>query len=301
MKVRQVSHAIGAEITEVDLSHPLSDAQWEDIYAAWLKYVVLIFPGQKLTPEQLIAFAGRFGPLDDHREDQASRLDGYPEIFLIGNHMVNGKLSKTRDVGRLWHSDHSYTTRPTLISMLYCRSLPPTGGTTAFSNMYMAYDTLSDTMKGMLEKLEGVHELLHLGSRSSTLYRTRSFKNPASIAERYPPVVHPLVLVHPETGKKALYVSEGQVNRIVGLTDDEGRGLLQFLFKHAVTLEFTYRHTYSVDDLVFWDNRACQHIALADYVQDPNTPRLMHRLTVLGKQSGRLYAADVKSASPWST
>ena len=159
MKVRQVSHAIGAEITEVDLSHPLSDAQWEDIYAAWLKYIVLIFPGQKLTPEQLIAFAGRFGPLDDHREDPASRLDGYPEIFLIGNHMVNGKLSRTRDTGRLWHSDHSYTTRPTLISMLYCRSLPPTGGTTAFSNMYMAYDTLSDTMKGMLDKLECVHEL----------------------------------------------------------------------------------------------------------------------------------------------
>jgi alpha-ketoglutarate-dependent taurine dioxygenase len=105
-------------------------------------------------------------------------------------------------------------------------------------------------------------------------------------------VVHPLVLVHPETGKKALYVSEGQVNRIVGLTDDEGRGLLQFLFKHAVTLEFTYRHTYSVDDLVFWDNRACQHIALADYVQDPNTPRLMHRLTVLGKESGRFYDAN---------
>src|SRR6201990_324918 len=90
----------------------------------------------------------------------------------------------------------------------------------------------------------------------------------------------------------SLYVSEGQVNRIVGLTDDEGRGLLQFLFKHAATLEFTYRHTYSVDDLVFWDTRACQHIALADYVQDPNTPRLMHRLTVLGKESGHFYDAN---------
>jgi taurine dioxygenase len=292
MKVRQVSHAIGAEITEIDLSRSLSDAQWNDIYAAWLKHIVLIFPGQKLTPEQLIAFAGRFGPLDDHREDPVSRLDGYPEIFLIGNHMVNGKLSKTRDTGRLWHSDHSYTTRPTLISMLYCRSLPPTGGTTAFSNMYMAYDMLSDTMKGMLDKLEGVHELLHLGSRSTTLYRTRSFKNPESIAERYPPVAHPLVQVHPETGKKALYVSEGPVSQIAGLTDDEGRGLLQFLFKHAATLEFTYRHTYSVDDLVFWDNRACQHIALADWIQDSNTPRLMQRLTVLGEESGRIYDAD---------
>jgi len=293
MKVRPVSHAIGAEITEIDLSRPLSEAQWEGIYAAWLEYVVLIFPGQKLTPEQLIAFAGLFGPLDDHREDPASRLDGHPEIFLIGNHMVNGKLSKTRDTGRLWHSDHSYTTRPTLISMLYCRHLPPTGGTTAFSNMYMAYDMLSDTMKRMIDELECVHELMNFISRP-TLHWKPGAKNLASIAERYPPVIHPLVLVHPETGKKALYVSEGQVNRIVGLTDDEGRGLLQFLFKHAVTLEFTYRHTYSVDDLVFWDNRACQHIALADYVQDPNAPRLMHRLTVLGEESGRFY--DEKAA-----
>jgi taurine dioxygenase len=87
-------------------------------------------------------------------------------------------------------------------------------------------------------------------------------------------------------------VSEGPVSGIVGLTDDEGRGLLQFLFKHAATLEFTYRHTYSEDDLVFWDNRACQHIALADYVQDPSTPRVMQRLTVLGEKSGRIYDAD---------
>jgi taurine dioxygenase len=290
VKVRQVSHAIGAEITEIDLSRPLNDAEWNDIYAAWLKYIVLIFPGQKLTPEQLISFAGRFGPLDDHREDPASRLEGYPEIFLIGNHMVNGKQSKTRDTGRLWHSDHSYTTRPTLISMLYCRSLPPTGGTTGFSNMYMAYDTLSDSMKEILDKLECVHELTHF--IRPTLYWKPSLKNTALIAERYPPVAHPLVLVHPETGKKALYVSEGQVTRIVGLTDDEGRGLLQFLFKHTVTLEFTYRHKYSVDDLVFWDNRACQHIALADYMQDPNTPRLMQRLTVLGQDAGRVFDAE---------
>ncbi len=291
MKVRQVSHAIGAEVTEIDLRRPLTEAEWKDIYAAWLKHIVLIFPGQKLTPEQLIGFAGRFGPLDDHREDTASRLEDHPEIFVIGNHMVNGKLSRTRDVGRQWHSDHSYTTRPTLLSMLYCRTLPPVGGTTAFSNMYMAYDTLSDTMKGLLGNLEGVHELLHFFGRS-TLHWKPEIKNPASIAERYPPVVHPLVLVHPETGKKALYVSEAQVKGIVGLTDDEASGLLQFLFKHTVTPEFTYRHTYSVDDLVFWDNRACQHLALSDYAKDPSTPRVMHRLTVLGQKAGRLYEAS---------
>ena len=288
MKVRQVSHAIGAEITEIDLSRPLTDAQWNDIYAAWLQHIVLIFPGQKLTPEQLIGFAGRFGPLDDHREDTVSRMESHPEIFIIGNHMVNGKLSRTRDVGRQWHSDHSYTTRPTLLSMLYCRSLPPVGGTTAFSNMYMAYDMLSDKMKEIVGNLEGVHEMLHFLSRP-TLMWTPAIKNPASIAERYPPVVHPLVLTHPETGKKALYVSEAQVKGIEGLTQDEASGLLEFLFRHCVTPEFTYRHTYSTDDLVFWDNRACQHLALSDYVKDPNVPRVMHRLTVLGTKRGRYF------------
>ena len=288
MKIRKVSYAIGAEITGIDLAQPLGDEHWQKIYAAWLKHIVLIFPGQKLEPRQLIDFAARFGPLDDHREDKASRLEGHPEIFVIGNHMVNGKLSRTRDVGRQWHSDHSYTTRPTLVSMLYCRSLPPVGGTTAFTNMYMAYDNLSDTMKKILEDLEGVHELMHFLSRPLLFWKP-GIKNPTSIAERYPPVAHKIVQIHPETGKKALYISEAQVNRIVGLTEDEGRGLLQFLFKHTVTPEFTYRHTYSPDDLVFWDNRACQHLALADYVQDPNTPRMMQRLTVLGQPSGRLY------------
>ena len=271
MKVRQVSHAIGAEITEIELTRPLSDAQWKDIYAAWLKYVVLIFPRQKLTPEQLIAFAGRFGPLDDHREDPVSRLDGYPEIFLIGNHMVNGKLSRTRDVGRLWHSDHSYTTRPTLISMLYCRSLPPTGGTTAFSNMYIAYDTLSDTMKRMLDKLECVHELLHF--IRPTLHWKPGTKDPASIAERYPPVVHPLVLVHPETGKKALYVSEGQVDRIVGLTTGGAYG-------HTVSqsLAFAYVESGLAQpstrfEILMMDNR-CPAIVLPDAAWDPDNTRL---------------------------
>ena len=220
---------------------------------AWLRHIALIFPGQKLTPEQLIAFARRFGPLDDHREDPVSRLDGYPEIFFIGNHMVNGKLSKTRDTGRLWHSDDSVHD-PTDLDQHAGLPKPTSHGRDNFVLQHVyRVDTLSDTMR-MLDKLEGVHELLHLGSRSTTLYRTPSFKDPASIAERYPPVAHPLVRVHPETGKKALYVSEGPVSRIVGLTDDEGRGLLQFLFKHAANWSLPIG-TYSEDDLVFWDTR----------------------------------------------
>jgi len=287
IKVRPISYAIGAEITGVDLAKPLDDAQWAEIYAAWLKHILLVFPGQKLTPEQQIAFGRRFGPLDDHWEDPTYRLPGFPEIYQIGNFMLDGKMSKTKDTGRKWHSDHSYTTRPTLISMLYCRKIPPVGGTTAFANMYMAYDTLTDTMKGMLENLEAVHDMLNY--LTPTLLWKPTVKDPSAMAKKFPAVVHPVVRTHPETGRKALYVSEGQTTRILGLSEEEGRGLLQFLFKHATQLEFTYRHAYKVDDLVFWDNRCAQHIALADYVHNSDNLRHMYRVTVLGKKSGRLY------------
>jgi len=290
MKIRPLSMAIGAEITDVDLAKPLSDAQWSEIYAAWLKHIVLVFPGQKLSPEQQIAFAGRFGPLDDHADDPTYRLPDYPQIYMIGNYMINGKMSATKDTGRKWHSDHSYTTRPTLISMLYCRQIPPVGGTTAFSNMQMAYDMLSDKLKSFLDGLEAVHDLSHYITPSLTW--KPKVKDPTKLRDKNPPVIQPVVRVHPETGRKALYISEAQTSRFVGLTPEEGRGLLDLLFKHMATPEFTYRHNYQVDDLVFWDNRSCQHIALADYNHDSSNPRLMYRLTVLGEPSGRLLDAE---------
>jgi taurine dioxygenase len=285
IQIRPLTHAIGAEVTGLDLGRPLDRDQWSQVYEAWLKHIVLVFPGQQLSPEQLIAFAGRFGPLDDHADDPTYRLPDHPQIYRIGNYLVDGKMSRTKDTGRKWHSDHSYTTRPTLLSMLYCRHVPPVGGTTAFSNMYMAYDTLSDKLKAFLDGLEAVHDLSHYMTPSLTW--KPNVRNRAALAEKYPPVVQPVVRVHPETGRKALYVSEAQTSRFLDLTPDEGRGLLDFLFRHMVTPEFTYRHHYKVDDLVFWDNRCAQHMALADYAHDAENPRLMYRLTVLGKMSGR--------------
>lgn len=294
MKVRPLSHALGAEVTGVDLAVPLSDEQWSEIRAAWLRHIMLVFPGQKLSPEQLIGFAGRFGPLDDHNEDPTYRLPGYPQIYRLGNYLVDGEMSKTKDTGRKWHSDHSYTTTPTLVSMLYCREAPPVGGTTGFANMYMAYDMLSPTMKKMLENLEAVHDLLHFLTAPHLTWKPK-VKNPASIRERFPSVIQPVVRVHPETGTKSLYVSEGYTREFVGLTHDEGRGLLEFLLQHVVTPEITYRHNYRPDDLVFWDNRCANHIALADYIHDTRNPRLMHRLTVLGPSFGRLLEPDRES------
>lgn len=290
MEIRPLAHALGAEIKGIDLSRPISDSQWSDLYAAWLKHIVLVFPGQKLAPEQLIAFASRFGPLDDHHEEpeEEFKLAGFPQIYLIGNFMVRGKMSKTKDTGRKWHSDHSYTTRPTLISMLYCRQIPPVGGTTAFANMYMAYDTLSDTLKGVLDKLEAVHDFMNFLLKPTLLWKP-NIRDTEPIRKKYPAVVHPVVQTHPETGRKSLYINEAQTTRFYGMTEEESRGLLEFLFQHMVRPEFTYRHNYQPDDLVFWDNRCSQHLALADYVHGADSPRLMHRLTVLGETTGRLY------------
>jgi len=257
---------------------------------------VICLPGQKLTPEQQIAFAARFGPLDDHHEDPSYRLPGYPEIYLLGNFKRDdGRVSKTRDVGRGWHTDHSYTTRPTEISMLYCQSVPPVGGTTMWSSGTMAYDTLSEKMKGIVEDLEGIHDFAWYFSTPS-VYNKPKVRSIDSIRDRYPAVVHPLVRVHPETGRKALYLSEALVSSIVGLGFDESRAILDCLLRHALRPEFTYRHTYTPNDLVFWDNRCTMHNAPADYVHDLETPRQMYRLTVLGTPFGRYLDEEAVAA-----
>lgn len=286
MDIRPLSYALGAEVCGIDLRDPLSDAQWSQIHSAWLKHIVLVFPGQRLLPEQQIAFGRRFGSLDDHREDKAYTLPEYPQIYLIGNFKVaDGRRSKTANVGRGWHTDHSYTTRPTKLSMLYCRAIPPVGGTTMFSNSYMAYDTLSEKLRSVVDEMEAVHDF---GTYFAKQKLFGGFKrDPEKIRAKYPSVVHPLVRIHSETNRKALYINGSMMTNVYGMSEEESEGLLRYLCSHATRPEFTFRHSYKVDDLLFWDNRCSQHNALADYVHDTDNPRCMHRLTVLGERHGR--------------
>ncbi len=179
-----------------------------------------------------------------------------------------------------------------MASALYCREIPSVGGDTVFTNMYMAYDTLSDTLKGILDKLEAIHDI--------TTYAPFRKRNPEQVAEMHrinPPVAQPVVRIHAETGRKALYVSEALTFRFVGMTEEESRGLMEFLWEHSVRPEFTYRHQWKVGDLLMWDNRCAMHMAPADYT--PGEPRLMHRITILGTPSGRVYqeAAPQKAAA----
>ncbi len=282
IQIRRLSAGLGAEISGVDLTGPIDHATFAQIQQAWCDHLVILFRDQKLTHEQHIAFSGRFGPLDDHSSIPKFRDPAYHHILPVTNQEFNGRR---QPVGRQWHSDLSTTTRPARASLLRSEVIPPVGGDTMFTNMYMAYDTLSERMKAIVEPLECIHDM--------TVAKHSKGRDPAEMAEvrrRNPPIAHPMVKMHPESGKKAIYVSEMTTTGIVGLTDEEAQPLLEFLYRHCVQPEFTYRHKWQVHDLLCWDNRCTMHLALSDY--DIEIPRKLYRTTLLGEPAGRIVGAE---------
>jgi taurine dioxygenase len=279
--IRRLSNALGAEVTGVDLARPMDDATFDAVQKAWNQHLVLLFRGQDITPEQHVAFSRRLGDLDQNDANPFYRLEEHPEILQITNRKKDGKLSDTRNTGRNWHSDLSYTLHPAKGSLLNCREKPEVGGDTMFTNMYLAYETLSEKMRDFLDDLWAVHDF--------SLVAGIGDRDPAKTAELLrinPPVAQPVVRVHPETGRKALFVSE-RVRKFVGMTEAESRPILRFLCDHATRHEFVYRHQWQVNDLVMWDNRCTMHLALADF--DQSQPRHMLRTTLLGEPMGRLH------------
>lgn len=284
LKLRPLSHALGAEVLGVDLSKPMSAQTFAEIHAAFLTHGVLLFRGQDITPEQHIAFSRNFGALDTHETLPRDRHAQYPEILMVTNRpKADGSPSDSRYTGRKWHSDMSFTLCPALGSLLHSREIPEVGGDTMFSNMYMAYETLSETMRRVIADLYGVH----------TMGRTLPDATPERLKldrELNPPIAQPLVRVHPETGRKALYIGE-KVELIEGMTREESRPLIDFLCQHAVKPEFIYRQQWRTHDLLIWDNRCTMHIALADF--DETRRRELFRTTVLGTPSGHVYAGPL--------
>jgi taurine dioxygenase len=185
----------------------------------------------------------------------------------------------SENVGRHWHSDLSYTTRPPLGSIFHALVLPDVGGDTMFTSMHAAYDALSGTMKRIIDGLEAVHDYMGVENM-----KKRDPKLVAELREANPPVAQPLVRVHAETGRKALYLSEQMTKRIVGMTERESMPLLRFLFEHSVDPLFTYRHKWQRHDIIMWDNRSTMHLALADFPAGAH--RYCMRTTVLGQPSG---------------
>lgn len=268
---------LGAEVLGLDLSRPISDNDLLRIHGAHLDHHVLVFRDQRITPRQQVEFSRRFGELQIHvlRDFQ---LKDHPEVLVVSNVLENGKPIGLGDAGRFWHSDLSYKERPSLGSMLHAQELPEEGGDTLFANMHLAYDTLPLGLRRAVYRAKAEHSYLARYEELRALSPWRPKLTPQQIAE-VKPVVHPVVRVHPETGRRALFVSEHFTTRIVGMPEDESRALLQELFEHSVRPEHIYRHQWQPHDLVFWDNRSLMHLATGC---PDNQRRKLYRTTIEG-------------------
>lgn len=284
LQFRKLSYAIGAEVCDIDVAAPMSEAAFGDIYQAFLDHGILLFRDQDITREQHIQFSRRFGELDKHEALPLDRHPQYPELLLVTNEPnADGTPSNSRYTGRQWHSDMSFTQVPSLGSLLKSWTVPEVGGDTLFANMTLAYDTLSDGMKKLIADLHGVHLS---GTRKINHAPTGEARRELSI-KLNPPIAQPVVRVHPETGRKALYLGE-KVKRFDGMTEEESQPLIQYLNAHATKPEFVYRHQWRKNDIVVWDNRCTMHQALGDF--DETQRRHMERTTVLGTPSGYVVA-----------
>ena len=257
IEVRPVAGAIGAEIGGVDISRPLPGAAVEELRRAWLDYLVLFIPGQALTPQAQLDFARRFGEPMEYPQ-----LKGLPEHPLITPVI---KLEHERiNFGGVWHSDTTYLERPPMASMLYALETPPQGGDTLFANQYLAYETLSEGMQRLLSHLKAVHSDRNVAGPQANRNAQRSTKVREDADWRETVSAHPVVVTHPETGRKLLYVNRSYTQGFEGMSAEESRPLLDYLLEHGHRPEFTCRFRWERGSIAFWDNRCCKHLAIHD-------------------------------------
>lgn len=247
--VRRLTGAIGAEIENVDLA-ALDDDDWAELHALWLEHLVLFIPGQvSLSPAAHLDFARRFGEPDVH--SFLPKVDGYPQIVILD--------SETGVRADFWHTDVAYETAPPKASILHLTVTPPCGGDTMWSNQYLAYESLSERIRYLLDDLTAVH--------------TASSHGRPDVQ-----ATHPAVRVHPETGRRALFVNGTSTSHFAELERDESDALLQMLLRRCERPEFQCRYRWADGAVAVWDNRCTQHYAVDDYVG----PRVGRRVTVTG-------------------
>ena len=275
-RITSLSPVLGAEVVGLDLNEPLSDPVFVELERAWQEANgVLVFRGQDLDPTAQISFSRRLGTLEEH---VATRylLPGYPEIYRVSTKKdADGKAMGNPESGRYWHSDLSYLDPPAKASLLYALEVPPIGGDTMFTNMAAAHDALSEPIRTMLDGLMAVHDYSYVRRMFSPGFGRSA--DPSKV----PPVRHPVVRPHADTGRKTLYVNPGFTTHIEGLSRHESDTILELLFDHATRPEFIYRHSWSVGDAVLWDNRSTMHHAVHDFYETGGV-RHMHRTTVMG-------------------
>ena len=275
IEMKRVAPALGAEILNVDLREDVSDETIAQIRTALVENSLVLIRNQDITPEQHVAFSRRFGKLEIHVLTEYL-LKGHKEILVLSNLKKNGKLFGRAGVGNYWHSDLQYMPKPSLGSILRAYEVPEIGGDTMFANQFLAYDALSDGMKELLGGLQVVNDFAKSRYRSPQPYSDKAMKKTR-------PVLHPAIRTHPESGRKALYVSPGFALKFDGMTEEESQPILKFLYEHSVDPRFVYRHKWQANDIVFWDNRSLMHNAVQDYDLEKHR-RHMHRTTVSGDE-----------------
>lgn len=268
-----VAGSLGAEIHGVDLRQPLDTTTYGEIRQALLDNLVIFFRDQDITPDQQVEFGRLFGDLAIH--PFIPSLKDHKEIIVLK--AANGEVENLR-LANAWHEDLSYTNDPPLGAILRSVVCPERGGDTMWVNLYRAYDTLSEKMQAFIGGLSAWHDVTKTYRRQE-LQREGGGERYTQTFKKSPPVLHPLVMTHPETGKKLLYVSELTTTHIEGLAEHESKAILDMLFRHIDWKELHCRFYWRKNSIAMWDNRCTAHYAVGDYW----TPREMHRVTVTGK------------------
>lgn len=300
VNVEPMDQAIGARIHGVDISGPISDGVFNELLEALGKHGYLCFPDQTLEAEDLRAFSARFGTLEINVAGSYQE-PGIPEVMILSNIVEDGKPLGIGDAGQDWHTDMSYSSMIAFVNVLYGIRIPvrdgkPLGGT-SFCDMYGAYDDLPQDVKDRIEGLTATHDFNKFWEM---MRREKGSTRPPLTPEqraKKPPVVHPLVLIHPITGRKVLYANPGYAEKVNELNDAESAELLDYLFKHQLQPKYQATHRWTPGDVLIWDNICTIHNAVADY--RPDEPRLIKRCQamadkILQSESAKATGAEAR-------
>ena len=283
--VQPLSWRLGSEILGLDLKNieAISDASMRAMWKLLGERGILLFRRQGLNHDQHLAFTRRFGPLAVTGLTTRYAPEGYPDIFTVTNIKKNGERSETENAAQQWHSDQTFLKVPARASMLRCEIAPQFGGDTMFADMHHVYDDLSDGLKAMLDPLKAFHSLF--STRSKVMQGRKSLSSDElNRVEGEQGAMQPVILRHPDTGRKALYINEQCVDHFEGWSIDDSKPILEYLYNLVTHPKYTYRHRWQPGDMVMWDNRCTQHYAPLDYdfaAKDaPENRRLMFRSTL---------------------